>query len=542
MVLTLHSNVNKLRGWSEGCYCHEQLRQGLIAGQSSFQARLAVAFQKSWVTTCPLAGMRAHELACGGAHKVLQEAAKGGMAELMSNISQLSGMSNEFLAQVMSDYELAVGHLKGVLGIKTRYWQQLPWLLHGLCHPDHDRAKECAQQCLRAFNDSSPEHGHCPVTLSWLGPASALREYVVSLAEGGQRDEFPGPILCEIALLRFVNVSERRIEGAHKTVKLDLALTAASPMAVSAAIRLDPFLTAAERGAVDIPEYLCCLHEARQAHKLAASLGVESHPDLIRAYGKETAARHSRFQMLKRLVYRSDYENPFADLSAIASANDVMRKKERLACMRRFHVPMRKALAAQIWPMLMQHMRLKLSEGSIFSLPSAVQVAALDKAWDVNLRQQSSQRIENQPHSDTTDEVPVTYDDLFFRMIKVPPIALGRFREEFGKLSLFLGYRTNSVSLAKLTQGMWAGEFWVQAKESQHTEHVHQLVWVCSFEPPPCLLSLQGFSSSTENGAQSTREWHSEQQLGGCTAENEARGWTDIRQTHTTNILSAWSV
>ena len=186
-------------------------------------------------------------------------------------------------------------------------------MIHGLCHSDQTRAQECAQKCLIAHANSQHTN-HSFVTRKWLEPDEMLRSYVEKVANGEPRSRFPETILTEIALLRFVNIAERHVEGMHKTVKLDAGHHSFGPVAVSAAVRLDPFLTAIERGdAIDIPQFLQCRHEPRQRHRLAKHLGVETHPDLMRAYGKETSARFLRYQMLRRLVYRCDYEIPFAD-------------------------------------------------------------------------------------------------------------------------------------------------------------------------------------------------------------------------------------
>eukprot|EP00971_Amphidinium_carterae_P229318 4549352-Amphidinium_carterae.1 len=124
------------------------------------------------------------------------------------------------------------------------------------------------------------------------------------MAAGDKTENMPAFVLVELALLRFVNLAERHIEGVHKTVKKDMGYNQGGPTAVSAAIRLDPFFAAADKGTVDLDKFLACLHDARQSHKLADHLGVRSHPDLHRVRGKEKDLKQQRLNMLRRLVYR----------------------------------------------------------------------------------------------------------------------------------------------------------------------------------------------------------------------------------------------
>eukprot|EP00971_Amphidinium_carterae_P344573 6485047-Amphidinium_carterae.1 len=384
MLLVLHGVAETVRGWSEGCTCHDYLRHGLKGTHVSYQSRLAESFGKPWVTTCPLAGCRAHELATGDLEKILQSLGDAMLPEILQKTSLHGQIAAEDTANILSDFQLGTRHFQTVLEVKLRCWKELPWLLHGLCHSDESKARECAKACLDQY-DTLPPNLRSPLILHWLGAESALRPCVESVAAGVNREALPAAALQEITLLRFVNLAERRIEGVHRTVKKDFGYNSPGPAAVSAAIRLDPLFAALERGTVNLEGFLEALHVARQTHKLSASLGVSSHPSLHRLRGSETRMRQFRFKTLKSLVYRCDDENPFADLSFIAKANDQTRNKQRLASGKVFSVPLTKQLAAHIWPVVLRHVRQVVAEGSIFSLPSVVDCADLEHAWEVHL-------------------------------------------------------------------------------------------------------------------------------------------------------------
>ena len=68
-------------------------------------------YQQPWVTTRPLAGMRGHDLGTGGLLKTLRVVSEGSVTELLTCITALPGVSPEALAQIVSDYELALPNL-----------------------------------------------------------------------------------------------------------------------------------------------------------------------------------------------------------------------------------------------------------------------------------------------------------------------------------------------------------------------------------------------------------------------------------------------
>eukprot|EP00971_Amphidinium_carterae_P308458 6129678-Amphidinium_carterae.1 len=110
MLLQLHGLAAKLRGWAEGCSCHEDLRQGRQRYDHTFQYRLQQCYADSHITTCPLAGMRAPEIATGALEGTMVLLAEQGTAAILSKVAAGGRLKPPELSTLLNDYDIGRKH------------------------------------------------------------------------------------------------------------------------------------------------------------------------------------------------------------------------------------------------------------------------------------------------------------------------------------------------------------------------------------------------------------------------------------------------
>lgn len=156
MLLTLHNLSRDLSGWAESCPCHEHLRHSQPAPKAS---QLQAESGLRWVTTCPMAGMRAHQMAAGEFAGIISAHSKELMTTFIVEATAKAGhMTQEQWARLESNFQLGVASLSTILAIKTQHWFRLPWLLFGLSHGSDSVAERIARSGLGDIGrlESSP--------------------------------------------------------------------------------------------------------------------------------------------------------------------------------------------------------------------------------------------------------------------------------------------------------------------------------------------------------------------------------------------------
>lgn len=428
MVITLHSIARKLRGWSEGCVCHDFMRKNIKDRGSFWRRSLQKDFGVDWVSSCPLAGMRAPEMAAGAVLETFDNFASMVFDRFKVEVFQLQiyRVSPQDLQVVLLDFDRGRAAMELCLRLKTQCWQSLPWLLFGLSHHDEGVARRIACRARGQFEatpiDARPCHHRA--TRYWLDPAGPCRAGIDQFIEGAAREHLPLEVRREICILRFGSVAERVIEAVHKDVKKDAGYNAAGPVAVSASVRDHVVLEAQlRRDPSRIVDILDCLQSARSSQRIPGLLGVAQHPLL-----------HGKFQTwqlivrVAKVVYRCEMDAAFADLSHEARQH----RRERLASVRQSakHLPLPAPLSEQkvLHHALVQHIReLAGAEDVVCSLPRhLVQRAKVTEV--VTTRRFRDDVAHPNLGRLLCDGVAAAADDrdLFFTVVNANPAALKR--------------------------------------------------------------------------------------------------------------------
>ena len=210
--------VELLTHWCEGCQCHwshSHWNQGIQGSQRWSAARQ----EHQERISCPLAGLRAPQLASGEFVELLHELLREANSKLLlkDEVLQLSG---EEKAVLMTDYARAKKFLCFNIMSKVGHYHQLPWVLLGLGHRQPTKAHQCAKRALDLWRSDSTtpaarSHALCQ---TFLSEGSAERQQLEAfVAAGASRAKLIDyPALHGLASRScFVMVTERWIESRH---------------------------------------------------------------------------------------------------------------------------------------------------------------------------------------------------------------------------------------------------------------------------------------------------------------------------------------
>ncbi len=215
--------LDGLSTWAEGCICHTKfpVLRGYVRHIHEEGDEQANRGQTK-KDRCPLRTMQAPALAAG-AHFVLLRCLLGmGQNHLVLD-PHVAGLCNEDRSLILRVFAAFRRHLIFGFNIKLSMWRQLPWLLCGLAHPDHEVVVQVAVRILQIY--------------AALDPAAVLHDLARTCMPGtvghaqlhllATRQEVLRrlPFLCTLASrLRFVPVTERWVEMLHSLTKRWLAL------------------------------------------------------------------------------------------------------------------------------------------------------------------------------------------------------------------------------------------------------------------------------------------------------------------------------
>ena len=163
-LIVLHSIPLELRKWSEGCRCHDFLREGVLkdgediaeAPMDKLIATEHAVFSESLPKdmqlcdgprfVCPLRSRRAVELSLGKLTEVLHQLCETCEIKILAGCQECS---REDVACLMKDFSSAKGCMDAALNSSLGYWQHLPWSLCRLADFDEKRAQSNARQLVR---------------------------------------------------------------------------------------------------------------------------------------------------------------------------------------------------------------------------------------------------------------------------------------------------------------------------------------------------------------------------------------------------------
>ena len=214
VLAMLHQSLLDLGGWMEACPCHQAQQSFGKADWALLQAirdDLSVTEHAcdSSSFVCPLAGLRAAEMAAGDWRETFASLAELRWQDLLS---QLVLPSDADIALLLSVFDAGKLQITATLEAKLLQWSSLPWKLAGLGHHVVPKARKVAQEVLVewASMDQRPsEHHH--VTLRFLGQEGLLLPQVQQFADGLVEMSDVPELAAEVSRLRFIPLSERKV-------------------------------------------------------------------------------------------------------------------------------------------------------------------------------------------------------------------------------------------------------------------------------------------------------------------------------------------
>lgn len=334
MLNLLHGVQHDASVWSESCPCHSWLKpiereSRAVAGLANCRnmydepaiklhnCRLTLGLEdrsKDRVDgirhrPCPLAGMRAPELATGALKAAFETHRGPAMEALLENCD---GATPEEIADILDDFTLGTARILEVINVKTAHWQEFPWKLCALAHWDHEIAVASAEQAIAEFDRSAQTPAaHHRITWNWLNADSPLRAMLLSFIGGTCISDLP--LLHEkIAELRFIPTAERRQEGDHSLVTRGAAPKVTGPY-VSLLLRRGEIedLCSTTEGH---NRYCELLQGAMNSSSIAKRLSLDKHPMWTEA--KTRKANHrERLKMLASILYSLDSEAQYMKMT-----------------------------------------------------------------------------------------------------------------------------------------------------------------------------------------------------------------------------------
>ena len=181
---------------------------------------------------CPMKGKILPELVINGMGWLFLE------ARALLRESQYDFLLHSGEQVVHTDFHSGLSYLQGLLEVKMDFLRRLPWSLCGLAYTDHNKAREHGCKLLRDFDllDEHQQRLHHRRAQVLLSPSSAVRQQLHMFVQGAPLESLPH-LEFEVGMLRFLNVTERYVEGSHSLVKRQVKPNSA-PTSVSLTRRL----------------------------------------------------------------------------------------------------------------------------------------------------------------------------------------------------------------------------------------------------------------------------------------------------------------
>ena len=138
---------------------------------------------------CPFRGCRGPEVAAGALFLQLEAAFQASLASLMLKWRPL--LSAEQWAALLLEYGKGKSHIVYIITVKTSYWQELPWLLCALGHPDEEVARDKSRTIVQKFSACPDAAVNHRVTMRVCHPNLGLGVELRAFLGGAARAELP---------------------------------------------------------------------------------------------------------------------------------------------------------------------------------------------------------------------------------------------------------------------------------------------------------------------------------------------------------------
>eukprot|EP00959_Pyramimonas_sp_CCMP1952_P176215 3682060-Pyramimonas_sp.AAC.1 len=292
VLYAVHGCLYELQNWAESCPCHSQPFQekdGFSPGRPYFARRNEYIGETGVaVSSCPLRGRRAPELASGRHNSHLADLAHQCLGMLLQRTQRLEREQRDF---IIRDFELARTALTEVISIKFAHWEYLPHktCILGYTGDDGATARHGLRDCIRQYSGMTQTERDSlwPLAKSILDPASPLHEELVRFTVGEEPLRvFPGLHRVAGEILG-IPVCERSIEAKHRHARLASSRApAASGAFVNVHLKL-PDLHRRLRADPELFQRLCNDLDVYRVSvdRVLGELNLQGHPTIMQEYG-----------------------------------------------------------------------------------------------------------------------------------------------------------------------------------------------------------------------------------------------------------------
>ena len=293
LVLDFHKFGEGFSSWAEGCECHGflrpvdtgdvHLRRKTKASTEAAELRaargrlgLASSHEGDGVGfTCPLAGCRAPDLACGAAKQHFEELGDNQLHRLRQAGIDL-GVEASDIVEVLDAAVCCRASMQSYMSQKLQCWQVLPWKLCGIAHHNTAKSRQCAAECLQLFRESPHEEQlHHRLTWVHLREGAPTRVQLESYVQGTRLQDLPD-LKSLVYELKFVPTVERVQEADHSIVHRSVQYKGVRGPYVSCALRL-PEIRALMQHEDQYKSFLARFAEVEDMNELAKRFGFYKH-------------------------------------------------------------------------------------------------------------------------------------------------------------------------------------------------------------------------------------------------------------------------
>ncbi|CAE7209504.1 unnamed protein product [Symbiodinium pilosum] len=131
---------------------------------------------------CPLAGLRAVELASGAMEEHLLHLFNLSKETLLA---ELAPMPEDETVSLLQEFERGKSHMVATFTNKLQHWNMLPWKLAALADSDEAKARQTASNLVRSFDESEQrEELHHRLTWFWMKTSPRVREQLDAFVSG----------------------------------------------------------------------------------------------------------------------------------------------------------------------------------------------------------------------------------------------------------------------------------------------------------------------------------------------------------------------
>jgi len=151
MLYSIHSVLEGLRQWSESCPCHacmDELTLQEARDLLALRRQLQLPDTDGVKYACPLAGLRAAEMAAGDWQAVGEKFYNVQHQDLLETVH----VNDQELSILVDCLQRAKTLALDELSVKLNFWRCLPWRLCALAHHREETAREHAAQILAMWD------------------------------------------------------------------------------------------------------------------------------------------------------------------------------------------------------------------------------------------------------------------------------------------------------------------------------------------------------------------------------------------------------